>query len=166
MKKITLGVSCQITSYMLHNCPFIDSEMFIQVIHTCSKGAGAALVKALSACPHTAGLTQSKGSESQRASEGLKVPVVENRWSIFIGPLWRNLLLWPPHPPWQTRPGTCMCVRAAHGTNAVWQRWMELDHTAFSNKGSRDLRAEGDICIKRQREKRWRKCRWGGKEKR
>lgn len=46
---------------------------------THTKGAGAVLVKALSACPHRAGLTQSKGSESQRASEGLRAPVVENR---------------------------------------------------------------------------------------
>lgn len=32
---------------------------------------------------------------------------------------------------------------------------MEPDHTVFSNEGSREWRVEGVICIKRQREKRW-----------
>lgn len=77
-KKSNWSLLSNNTAYILHNCSFIDRKMFVQVIHAHTKGAGAALVKALSACPHRAGLTQSKGSESQRASEGLRAPVVEN----------------------------------------------------------------------------------------
>lgn len=40
--------------------------------------SGAALVKSLSVCPHGADLTQAEASDSQRASEALRAPVVEN----------------------------------------------------------------------------------------
>lgn len=41
---------------------------------------------------------------------------------------------------------------------------MELDHTVFSNEESREQRAEGVICIKMRREKRWRTFRRGEKK--
>lgn len=77
--KNQIGVGCETALHI--NCPvahLLTAKIFIQVIHIYTKGAGAIVVKTLSACPHRAGLTQCEHSESQRASEGLRAPVVEN----------------------------------------------------------------------------------------
>lgn len=91
-------------------------------------------------------MTHSKVSESPRATRRSWGPQCFRiaRWSIFIGQLWRRLLSWPPPHPLKVDRARDMyvCVCAPHGTNAVWQRWMDLDQ----QQGVQ--RVEGGICIR------------------